>query len=143
MQIIYDENTLGITQNSLKMLRDTLAAKINHHIAAFEIPTSDLCCGFLILDKDTDEAIFTVDGFRQDRAGEGGAGYKTAEILFRLFGIRAEVWETIDFTDAYQGKKEVIEQKLKEVIAQISQEYPSLPYICPRDTSPSYIRNVL
>lgn len=143
MQIIYDENTFGITQNSLKMLRDTLAAKINYHIAVFEIPTSDLCCGFLILDKDMDEAIFTGDGFRQDRAGEGGAGYKTAEILFRLFGMKAEVWEKVDFTQGYQGKKEVIEQKLKDVIAEISQEYTSLPYICPRDISPSYIRNVL
>jgi hypothetical protein len=144
MQIIYDENTFGITQDSLKMLRDTLASRINHHIAIFEIPTSDLCCGFLILDKDADEVIFSGDGFRQDRAGEGGAGYKTAEILFRLFGMKTKAWEMVDFTQAYQGNKEVVEQILKELVEKISKEYgEELKFRRPIDSMPQYIKNVL
>lgn len=141
MQIIYDENTFGITQNSLKMLRDTLASRISHHIAVFEIPTSDLCCSFLILDKDTDEAIFSGDGFRQDRAGEGGAGYKTAEILFGLFGIKAEIRETVDLADVYQGNKDAAEQIFKELIEKIFEEYGrELKFKRPIESMPTYIR---
>lgn len=86
--IKFDENTFGITQRSLKVLRDTLIEKVKSRIAVVEIPTNDLCCGYLILDKNHNEAVYTGDGFRMDRCGEGGAGYRSAEALFGLLGIR-------------------------------------------------------
>jgi len=54
--VIFDENSFGITQRSLKILRDTLAQRVDRHIAVVEVPTNDLCCQFLILDRDTCEA---------------------------------------------------------------------------------------
>jgi len=87
MQIKVDENSFGITQRSLKILRDELAHRIEHKVEVYEIPTSELCCGFLIVDFIVNEAVWTGDGFRTDRKGEGGAGYKTAEALFMIYGI--------------------------------------------------------
>jgi len=99
--IVYDPNTFGITQKSLKMLRDALAEKIKNRIIVVEVPTSDLCCGYFIFDWEWQNATWTGDGFRQDRRGEGGAGYRSAEVLLRLFGIWPVSWEEVNFDEIW------------------------------------------
>lgn len=56
-----DPDTFGITQRSLKMLRNTLIEKANRRITVVQIPTNDLCCGYLILDEN--EAVYTASGW--------------------------------------------------------------------------------
>ena len=97
-KVTVDENTFGVTCRSLKMLRDTMALRATHQLAIVEIPTFDLCCGFLIFDQDSSEAIFTGDGFRSDKQGEGGAGFITAIALLRIFGFSSwTTWDPFDF----------------------------------------------
>ena len=144
MRVVYvnfREETFGITQTSLKMLRDKLAEAIGHRLAVFEIPTSDLCCGFLILDWEEESATFTGDGFRMDRAGEGGAGYKTAEVLFRLFGIRAfPCDETLDSTELYRGDRAFIEKKLLGLAQKLGDVVLDSEFRKPLKINPEYIR---
>ena len=87
MKVIYDEATFGITCKSLKMLRDALAESHSHSITIAEIPTSDITCGFLIVDRDAQRAIWSGDGFRTDGGGEGGEGYRSAMAILKLFGF--------------------------------------------------------
>jgi len=139
--VIFEEETFGITQRSLKMLRDSLAQMIGHRLVVFEIPTSDLCCGFLILDWEWQSATFTGDGFRMDRAGEGGAGYKTAEVLFRLFGIHAfPCDEILDTTKLYQGDRAFIEKKLLSLAQKLGDVVLDSEFRKPSKTNPEYIR---
>jgi len=139
-KVVFDENTFGITRTSLKMLRDTLARAIENHIAIFEIPTSDLCCGFLILDREREEAIFTGDGFRTDRGGEGGAGYKSAEVLFNLYGIRQFYWD--DILDILNGsyQRNDIKKRLIVLAQEIANEFSDSAFVRPMDNNPQYIR---
>ncbi len=44
--VIFRENSFGITQKSLKILRNTLTFCVNHPVAVVELPTNDLCCAF-------------------------------------------------------------------------------------------------
>ena len=94
-KLIFDENTFGITQASLKMLRNELAKRCEHRIDIVQVQTDDICCGYLILDLTTNEAVFTGDGFRTDGGGEGGAGFRTAYILihtiYRLVPFQEEL----------------------------------------------------
>lgn len=139
--IIFDESTFGITQRSLKMLRDKLAEAISHRIIVIELSTSDLCCGYLILDWEWQSATYTGDGFRMDRGGEGGAGYNTAEILFRLFGIRpCGCEEILDVNDLYQGNKESFEKKLLTLAQKLADSLPDSEFQRPIDSRPEYIR---
>ena len=144
MRVVYvnfREETFGITQTSLKMLRDKLARAIDHRLAVFEIPTSDLCCGFLILDWEEESATFTGDGFRVDRGGEGGAGYKTAEVLFRLFGIRAfPCDEFLNTTELCRGDHAFIEKNLLNFAQKLGDVVLDSEFRKPLKTNPEYIR---
>lgn len=139
-RVIFDENTFGITQRSLKVLRDTIAERVHHRIAVFELPTSDLCCGYMFLDFDTGEAIFTGDGFRMDRGGEGGAGYRSAQALFALFRINRYYWETVNIDEIYQGDKEVVRKKLLEVAEEMADTLDESICSRPIDKMPYYER---
>lgn len=139
--VVFEENTFGITRTSLKMLRDKLAEAVNHRIVVFEIPTSDLCCGFLILDWEWQSATFTGDGFRMDRGGEGGAGYKTAEVLFSIFNIKPiPSNEILDVTDLYQGDKASTERKLLALAEKLADEVYDSEFQTPSEWDPSYVR---
>ena len=113
MKISWDENTFGITQRSLKKLRDELAGRVRNKIAVLEIQTSDITCGFLLIDKTLNQAIWTGDGFRTDGGGEGGAGYRTAEALFRIFGVRPDRWEKVNI-DLLWANPELALRKMVE-----------------------------
>ena len=138
--VIFDENSFGITQRSLKILRDSLAQRMNHHIAVVEVPTNDLCCGFLILDRDLNEAIFTGDGFRTDGGGEGGAGYRSAEALFSLFRIKIIPWETVNIEQIYQGDTESVRKKLLNLAEEIARTLVEKDYRKPLNMKPYYVR---
>jgi len=97
-KVFFEEHAMGTTQRSLRVLRDELAHRYTHKICVIEVPTDELCCGFLILDEDDSSATFTGNGFRTDNGGEGGAGYRSAEALFSLFHVRLIHWEPVDLS---------------------------------------------
>ena len=140
--ITIDIETFGITQRSLKMLRDTITKAASQHIAVFEIPTNDLCCSFLILNRDTQRATFTGDGFRMDGGGEGGAGYRSAQALLDMFGIRVFRWETINIEEIYQGKVTQAEAMLLAMAREIDKSLDERDYVVPLKTTPGYIRRI-
>lgn len=85
--LIYFQSSFGITNKSLKILRNAIIDNIKDKILVVEVPTNDICCSFLILNLDKKTATWSGDGFRFDRGGEGGRGYLTALKLFSIFGI--------------------------------------------------------
>jgi len=89
--ILFDTSTFGITGKSLKQLKNFLCQNYKNDIAVVQIPTGDITCGFLIIDKFHAIGFWTGDGFRTDRGGEGGRGYQKAEQLIALFGL--EIYE--------------------------------------------------
>ena len=75
MRVSMNQEALGITERSLKVLRDEIARRVDHDLMVLpawladrEIPTSDITCGYLIVDRTLNEAVFTGDGFRTDGA---------------------------------------------------------------------------
>ena len=138
--VIFDINSFGITQRSLKILRDALTDNINHRIAVVEVPTNDLCCGFFIFDWEWQRATWTGDGFRLDRCGEGGAGYRSAEALFNLFGIESIVWDEIRMDEFYMLSKREIEARLLEIARKIAEELQDDEFQSLIKKEPKYIR---
>lgn len=140
--VIFDIDAFGITRRSLKILRNTLAEKASHRICVFEIPTNELCCGFLILDWEWQNAAYTGDGFRADRGGEGGAGYKTAEAIFQVFGIQPLPWDPINLEPILTGAvpEERAEDYLKGMFQKIADEVSESQFKRPVDSQPGYTR---
>jgi len=103
MMVKFEENTIGVTINSYRKLKDELVDRYRHRICMIGVQTSDATLGFFIHDEDTDEWVFTGDGFRSDGFGEGGYGYRAAIDLIRDFGllrhlsIREEVLDIYDY----------------------------------------------
>ncbi|MEW6417230.1 MAG: hypothetical protein AB1480_03815 [Nitrospirota bacterium] len=138
--IVFDVNTFGITQRSLKMLRDALSEKLTHRIAVVEVPTNNLCCGYFIFDWEWQNATFTGDGFRTDRAGEGGAGYRSAEALFTLYRIQPIPWDSVNLEEIYTLPEKEIEKLLLELARKIADELDDREFSRPVDKNPYYIR---
>ena len=138
--IVFDVNSFGITQRSLKMLRDALAEKVNHRIAVVKIPTNDICCGYFIFDWEYQNATWTGDGFRTDGGGEGGAGYKSAKVLFDLFGVRDTCWKQVDFDEIYHFPEDVIEHQLKVLAQKIAESLSDEEFFKPSERKPDYVR---
>ena len=139
MNIIFDKESFGITQKSLKILRDELARRIDNEIIVYEIPVNDICCGFIIIDKTRDEAVWTGDGFRFDRGGEGGAGYKTAEALFQIYGIQVYQYTTLNLVldDLWQDSK----NKLMVLTEEINKgSVMDMRFMKLSEKKPSYLR---
>ena len=119
MKIKFDINSFGITQKSLDNLKNELLTRARDKIAIIGVPTSHLCFGYLIIDKDKDEAIWTGDGFRIDRNGEGGAGYKTAETLFHILGLSDSsiYWvDMIDENELINNPKETLKKVIDNLL---------------------------
>jgi len=95
MRISVHTDTFGITQKALKALRDELAARIDHYIEVWELPSGDnlgqgqhsQCYGVVIIDHTVKEAAIIGDGFRGDNGGEGGAGHRAAQALLSIYGF--------------------------------------------------------
>jgi len=139
-KIVFNEDTFGITQRSLKMLRNTLALTINHPIVVVCVPVNDLCCGFFVFDRKTKTAYFSGDGFRLDQAGEGGAGYRSASALFDIYGINAIMWEPIPLEEIYNLPEDKLEQKLMEVANSIATGLSEKDFRTPFKQKPHYVR---
>ncbi|MBN2569825.1 MAG: hypothetical protein JXB42_10395 [Deltaproteobacteria bacterium] len=141
MKIKFDIKSFGITYRSLKVLRDTLATSIGDEIAIAQVPTDDICCGFLIVNKTTGEATFTGDGFRTDGGGEGGAGYKSAQALLRLFGLSFfDVYpmEPVNSEEICRGNIEGI----KKIFLDMADDLERIAdYRCPVKLKPQYLRS--
>lgn len=86
-KLIYDESTFGVTGKALKMLRNAIVDNLRDEILILEVPTSDILCGFLVLNKTEGSATWSGDGFRTDKGGEGGRGYGAALKMLNSFGI--------------------------------------------------------
>lgn len=138
--VIFDVNTFGITQRSLKMLRNSIAARYTHRIAVIEVPTSNSCCGFLVLDRDERESIWTGDGFRIDGGGEGGAGYRTAQALFNMFRLVSIPWEMVNFEEVYTKPEKEIESWLMSLSQEITDSLEEEKYRRPSESMPNYLR---
>ena len=145
--VIFYEETFGITQKSLKSLRDTLARSIDHRICVVEIITNELLCGFLIFDRDTGIVTFTGDGFRTDGGGEGGAGYRSAQALFDLFGIGLRVipWhEVVPVSEAWdpddRRRNATRKKLLLSVVKHIAKTLSETDFIIPSKKTPLYVR---
>ena len=111
MNIKVHEDTFGITQKALKALRDELAARIDHYIEVWEIPSGEYytfkqaqdsqCYGVVIIDQTVEEAVIIGDGFRGDGGGEGGAGHRAARALLSIFGFSMPYvyYELMEFSE--------------------------------------------
>lgn len=139
-QVVFEENTFGITQRSLQMLRDTLARSIDQHIAVLEVSTNDLCCGYLILNWDTGTATFTGDGFRTDGGGEGGAGYRSAHALMALFRMRPFPIGSVDIEEIYHGHAESVKDKLLALAQDLARTLHQQDFVMISDNKPGYVR---
>jgi len=142
MRVRLDQDSLGITERSLKVLRDEIARRVDHDLMVLEIPTSDITCGYLIVDRTLNEAVFTGDGFRTDGGGEGGAGYRAAEAYLDLFRLKAYFAEPVDMTDAYMGNTEPLIARLSELAQEALENSPDR-FMAPSNTTPSYMRGHL
>ena len=142
MRVRLDQDSLGITERSLKVLRDEIARRVDHDLMVLEIPTSDITCGYLIVDRTAREAVFTGDGFRTDGGGEGGAGYRAAEAYLDLFRLKAYFAEPVDMTEAYVGNTDPVLSRLRELAEDALQRSPDR-FVVPSDTTPSYMRGHL
>jgi len=142
MRVRLDQDSLGITERSLKVLRDEIARRVDHDLMVLEIPTSDITCGYLIVDRTAREAVFTGDGFRTDGGGEGGAGYRAAEAYLDLFRLKAYFAEPVDMTDAYMGNTEPLIARLSELAQEALENSPDR-FMAPSNTTPSYMRGHL
>ncbi len=142
-------DSMGCTQKSLQNLRNELSRRIDNNISVFKYSSGEICCGYIIVDKTTNEVIVTGDGFRTDGGGEGGAGYNTAQRLFQIFGIDVHnVYDNItspllSYTENEQERKQqelFIENKLlKELEKQNYLEWDTDRIIS--ENNPGYIRN--
>lgn len=142
-KVNFDENSFGITQRSLKILRDTLARKVDHEILVVEVPTNALCCGYFIFDAVTNDATFTGDGFRLDRGGEGGAGYGSAEALLQIYGIHVYQWVTIDFDNIYGFAGEHMKERMLKLAQEIATGFTASEYRRPSENPGYYARRSL
>ena len=142
MRVSLDEKALGITARSLKVLRDEIARRVDHELIVLEIPTSDITCGYLIVDRTLNEAVFTGDGFRTDGGGEGGAGYRAAEAYLDIFRLKAYFAEPVDMTEAYAGDSEPLIARLSELAQEALENSPDR-FMAPSNTTPSYMRGHL
>jgi len=115
MRATLDQEALGITERSLKVLRDQIARRVDDDLMVLKIPTSDITCGYLIVDRTANEAVFTGDGFRSDGGGEGGAGYRAAEAYLDIFRLKPYFTEPVDMTEAYTGNTKPVSARLTEL----------------------------
>jgi hypothetical protein len=139
--VLLYEDSLGITQRSLKVLRDTLSRSIDHRLAVVEVQTSDITCGFLVLDADAQLGVFTGDGFRHDGGGEGGAGYRSALKLIDAFGLKIQLWERFNSGILYCPTLRV-EQKKKMLLLfarNAAEKLSESDFVRPSERMPCYI----
>jgi len=142
MKLILDEDTLGITGRSLKALRDEIARRADHELLVLEISTSDITCGYLVVDRTASEAVFTGDGFRTDGGGEGSAGYRASQVILKTFGLRPCFSEPVAMDEAYVGDPgramDMLSARAKAAAEELQAEF-----VVPSQKAASYLRGYL
>jgi len=143
-KLIFDQSTFGVTGKSLRLLRNALASNLRDKILVVEVPTADILCGFLVLNQTNGTAIWSGDGFRTDKGGEGGRGYKAAHVLIETFGARC--WnvyseETIalfkNAVNIHTSEAE-IGQELLKACNKAAEEFEDAEYQCLMEAIPGY-----
>lgn len=143
-KLIYDPSTFGITGKSLKMLRNSIALHMRDEIAVIEVPTGDILCGFLVLNKTQGTATWSGDGFRTDGGGEGGRGYNFAIKMFYMFGAQrfcVYSLETIRmFSKAINSRttETGLASELLEACNKAAEEIYNSDFKCLIDSIPNY-----
>lgn len=143
-KVIYDQATFGITSKSLQMLRNAIVDNLHDEIIVVEVPTNDICCGFVLLNKTTNTATWSGDGFRNDRGGEGGRGYKVALQLMDIFGIQHTGLATEEALNAFNNafllytSEENLDKSLLNACNQAAEEFEENEYKCVYETAPRY-----
>lgn len=113
--------TLGVTQRALKALRDELAARIDHEVLIFQVPSRDgphvRCYGIFLVDRTTEEIVIIGDGFRGDNSGEGGKGHRAAQSLLSIYGLTpvelGGTPYTVDYVDDVSAYQERVNDALR------------------------------
>ena len=136
------EVILDKSENPLRFLRDSIVGRFHHRIAVIEIPIGDSRCGFLVFDEDTGEAIWTGDGFRSDGYEEGGAGYFSANAIFRIFGIRQLFWEPVNPDEIIGAEEGKVALTLIVIACAIGEILEPGDFLVPAEKNPSYVRNL-
>lgn len=142
MEVIFDRESFGVTQRSLKVLRDAIAERFRHRLAVVEVPTIGECCGFLIFDEVLQEAVWTGDGFRFDDYGEGGVGYRSAKAIFTLFGIKPLFWEPVDFEEIFHAEEGKVRLGLLAIACSIGEALTPEDFSVPAENNAYYVRHL-
>lgn len=95
----YTLKACGISQKSLRRLRDILACWYDVKIVVIAIITGEWTYGYLVIENALGDAFWTGDGFRHDGGGEGGAAATAARALLAIYGIKElQYWETVSLS---------------------------------------------
>lgn len=143
-KLIYDTESFGITQKSLKMLRNALVSNYKDKILVVEVPTSDILCGFLIFNKTEGSVTWSGDGFRTDRGGEGGRGYKTALNLLETFSVRKRdlfdeiLAEAFSKATEQSASRAWRDRDMLEYANRIALQFEANEYECYYESNPFY-----
>ena len=146
MKILFDNDTFGITLKSLKKLRNTLAEYINDKVAVYKVNTGDITCGFVIVNHDKEEIVFTGDGFRHDGGGEGGAGYNSARALLTVYGItpwdigKFDIDKIYDEVESGPSREQLLRTAFEKEINKLTKEFIDTPNIELSAKDPYYVR---
>ncbi len=94
----YERDAFGVTQRSLKVLRDGVLANANRPMLVIEVhdPNAELAAFFIVALHDDihdgkpykyAKAVYTGASFRLDFGGEGGKGYNSARLLLKILDV--------------------------------------------------------
>jgi hypothetical protein len=90
----------GISQTSLRRLRDILTSWYKSKVVVIAVVTGDYTYGYLVVENARGDAFWTGDGFRHDGGGEGGAAAVAACALLAIYGVKElQYWEKVDLSE--------------------------------------------
>lgn len=96
----YTLKACGISQASLRRLRDILVRWYDSKVVVIAVITGDYTYGYLVVENTRGDAFWTGDGFRHDGGGEGGAAAVAAQALLAIFGVKElQYWEKVDLSE--------------------------------------------
>ncbi len=106
-------NSFGVSERSLRSLRDSLCLCYNDPCVVYRVESADgehvRAYGYMIVNLSKGHVYFTGDGFRGDNQGEGGAAHRDANTLMRVFGMWPATTDWCSPVD-YSTEPEVLEQ---------------------------------
>lgn len=138
-EIKWNENCWGTTNQGCTILKNEICNKSNHEIYIIKIETGVITCGFLIIDRTTNQMVFTGDGFRTDGGGEGGRGYKKALEFLNFVGIQMipTLVNTWDSDNLKPYEVSTIEKRAF-ILKDIDNQYPAFTFFKISDLKANY-----